>query len=127
MLLEKLRDYSERLDLPPAMYLKTRIRWLIDLDHDGHLLGIISTTGEESDRMDRGKEYLAPHVQVTSGIKAKIMVGDAKYVLGVVESNADERQKKRVSDCHQAFVNLVCECAQKTNEPAEPAQTAISL
>jgi hypothetical protein len=32
MLLEKLCEYAERLDLPPTMYVKTAIRWLIDLD-----------------------------------------------------------------------------------------------
>jgi CRISPR-associated protein Csd1 len=31
MLLEKLSEYANRLDLPPTMYLKTPIRWLIDL------------------------------------------------------------------------------------------------
>ena len=36
MLLEKLIEYFERLeDQAPAMYVKTGIRWLIELDSEG--------------------------------------------------------------------------------------------
>ncbi|MDN5361717.1 MAG: CRISPR-associated protein Csd1, partial [Moorella sp. (in: firmicutes)] len=51
MLLESLREYSHRLDLPPVMYLPTPIRWYIDLDKEGNLLGLVSASGSEA----RGK------------------------------------------------------------------------
>ena len=61
MLLEKLRQYSDRLPIPPPMYLKSPIRWLIDLDEKGNLIGFISTATEsKAGRPDRGKEYDAP-------------------------------------------------------------------
>ena len=51
MLLKRLVEYSQRLDLPPVMYLRTPVRWLIDLDSDGRLLGFVPmTSGRKNDR-----------------------------------------------------------------------------
>jgi CRISPR-associated protein Csd1 len=54
VLLQKLCEYANRLDLPPEMYIKTPIRWLIDLDGAGNLLSFVSTEGRGGKR-DRGK------------------------------------------------------------------------
>jgi CRISPR-associated protein Csd1 len=114
MLLERLRDYSERLDLPPAMYLKTPIRWLIDLDLHGRLVNFISTPGTDK-RGDRGIPLLAPHVGRTVGVQAKLLADNAEYVLGIAR---DPDKQERVDQCHSAFVAQVRACAERTNEPA---------
>src|SRR5690625_1490719 len=44
MLLEKLVEHSQQLDLPPAMYEGVEIRWYIDIDQDGKLLGFVPVT-----------------------------------------------------------------------------------
>lgn len=60
MLLEKLCEYSQRLeDLAPFGYDKTPIRWLINLDAQGNCLGppITTSSGRKN---DRGKVFFAP-------------------------------------------------------------------
>jgi CRISPR-associated protein Csd1 len=114
VLLEKLAEYAERLDLPPAMYIKTPIRWLIDLDGDGNLQGFVATDGGRGKR-DRGKEFLTPHIARSSGIRAKLLADTGEYVLGIAR---EKSKPARVEQCHQAFVELVKACAESTNEPS---------
>lgn len=100
MLLEKLCEYAERLDLPPTMYVKTAIRWLIDLDLQGNLHGFVATEGRGGKR-DRGKEILAPHIGRASGVRAKLLADNGEYVLGVARK---ESKPVRVAQCHTDFV-----------------------
>ena len=115
MLLEKLRHYTNRLDLPPPMYQKTPIRWLIDLDRSGNLVGngLTMTTGGKGGKSDRGKEYEAPHVGRSAGIRAKLLADTGEYVLGIAR---DPKKQKRVDECHRAFVDQVRACAVETKE-----------
>jgi CRISPR-associated protein Csd1 len=103
MLLEKLCEYAERLDLPPTMYVKTPIRWLIDLDLQGNCYGFVPTEGRGGKR-DRGKEMLAPHIGRSSGVCAKLLADTGKYVLGVAR---EKSEPVRVAQCHTDFVELV--------------------
>src|SRR5439155_10719359 len=101
MLLEKLCEYAERLDLPPTMYVKTAIRWLIDLDLQGNCYGFVPTEGRGGKR-DRGKAMLAPHVlRTSSAIRAKVLADNAEYVLGVAREKSKPAQ---VVKCHVDFV-----------------------
>jgi len=116
MLLEKLSQYAERLDLPPPMYLKTPIRWIIDLDKEGDLVGsgfVQTTSGAKKGKNDRGKEYEAPHARRAAGIKAKLLADNGEYVLGLAR---DKSKQKRVDECHKAFVDQVKACADVTRE-----------
>ncbi|MDN5344219.1 MAG: CRISPR-associated protein Csd1 [Clostridia bacterium] len=120
MLLESLREYSHRLDLPPVMYLPTPIRWFIDLDRQGNLLGLVSATGPEArgKGRDRGKIIYAPNIVRSSGVKAKLLADKADYVLGL----GDEKSKpERVKECHQAFIALIHQCAAATNNKSVQA------
>jgi CRISPR-associated protein Csd1 len=114
MLLEKLSEYADRLDLPPTMYLKTPIRWLIDLDQEGNFLGFVATEGKGG-KNDRGKEFLAPHAQRSStAVRPKLLVDNGEYVLG----KAREQSKPvQVEKCRKAFTELVKRCAEATKEP----------
>lgn len=115
MLLEKLQQYADRLDLSPPMYQKTPIRWLIDLDHEGNLLGFVPTTGEgKKEKNDRGKEYEAPHIARSAGVRAKLLADTGKYVLGLA---GDKDKQERVNECHLAFVEQVKTCATATHDP----------
>lgn len=116
MLLEKLRHYADRLDLPPPMYQKTPIRWLIDLDHSGNLVGngLTMTTSGKKGKNDRGKEYQAPHIGRTA-IRAKLLADTGEYVLGIAR---DPKKQGWVDKCHRTFVNQVRECATETKEPS---------
>src|SRR5262249_35144057 len=117
MLLQRLRDYSQRLDLPPPMYLNTPIRWLIDLDNQGRLVNFIATPGSEK-RGDRGMLRLAPHIGRTVGVQAKLLADNGEYVLGFAR---DPTKQDRVDQCHSAFVAQVRACAERTHEPSVAA------
>jgi len=116
MLLEKLSQYADRLDLPPPMYQKTPIRWLVDLDSKGNLIGFIPTSSEgKKGKSERGKEYEAPHIGRASGVKAKLLADNGEYVLGLAR---DKSKQTRVDECHQAFIEQIRECARATGEKA---------
>ena len=117
MLLEKLQHYAGRLDLPPPMYQKTPIRWLIDLDRSGNLVGhgLTMTTGRKKGRNDRGKEYEAPHIGRSVAVQAKLLADTGEYVLGIAR---DPEKQKRVDECHRAFIERVRACAAETKEPS---------
>jgi CRISPR-associated protein Csd1 len=116
MLLEKLCQYADRLDLSPPMYQKTPIRWLIDLDSKGNLIGFIPTSSEgKKGKSERGKEYDAPHIGRASGVKAKLLADNGEYALGLAR---DKSKQTRVDECHHAFIEQIRECARATGEKA---------
>lgn len=120
MLLEKLRRYADRPDLhlPPPMYQKTPIRWLIDLDQSGHLVGngFVMTSGGGKGKNDRGKEYEAPFIDRTStAVREKLLADTGEYVLGIAR---DPKKQKRVDECHSVFIERVRACATETKEPS---------
>jgi CRISPR-associated protein Csd1 len=118
MLLEKLCEYAERLDLPPTMYVKTAIRWLIDLDVQGNFYGFVATEGGGG-KKDRGRQFLAPHIlRTSSAIRAKLLADNGEYVLGVAR---DKSKPAQVARCHADFVGLVQRCADITQEPTVKA------
>lgn len=117
MLLERLREYSHRLQgIAPPGYQKTAIRWLIDLTPDGKLVGFVPTTAGEGGKRDRGRRYQTPHILRTSAIKAKLLADRADYALGLAEPGTTPSKRQRVAECHQAFVSLVADCARETGE-----------
>jgi CRISPR-associated protein Csd1 len=113
MLLQKLRDYSERLKLPPTLYSELAVRYIIDLDSDGRFLGIIDTADRSNPRTRRGQLRLVPEVRRTSGIRALLLCDKADYVLGYVAEGA---RADRVAEAHRLFVELVLRCAEASND-----------
>jgi CRISPR-associated protein Csd1 len=96
------------------MYIKTRIRWIMDLNASGKLLGFVATSSGGTGKKDRGKEFEAPHVGRASGVAAKLLADNAEYLLGIRRAKS---KPDRVAECHQDFVNLVRACAESTGEP----------
>src|ERR1700730_3117102 len=119
MLLEKLSAYFDRVEgVAPPMYEKTPIRWLIELDNKGKLLGFVPTEGSANRKKERGKEFLAPFIGRSSGIRAKLLADNGEYTLGIAR---DTSKQKRVNDCHRAFVEEVRKCVSATRETAVSA------
>ena len=112
MLLEKLSQYADRLDLAPSMYIKTSIRWIIDLDHEGNFIGFVKTSGTEK-KNDRGKEFFVPHLGRSSGVRAKLLADNAEYVLGIAR---EKSKPERVAQCFDAFLQQIRDCFNATNE-----------
>lgn len=115
MILRRLVEYADnRMQLPPPMYGRTPVRWLIDLGPNGEYEGFAPQGGDTKDNK-RGIERVVPQTDRTSGVKANLLVDNAEYVLGVPRPNA---KLERVEKCHKAFVELTKRCAEETQEPS---------
>lgn len=121
-MLQSLSAYAGRLtDMAPAGYLETPIRYVIDLDASGRLLGVTDQAQGAGARERRGKPTLAPTVIRTVGVKPKLLADIGEYVLGLAR---DPAKQTRVDKAHQSFIELVHECAGATGEPALTAVCA---
>src|SRR3990172_4573416 len=104
MLLRRLKEYADaRLELPPSLYRKKPVRYIIDLHPSGTLLNQRPTdTADASSRQTRrGVEREAPEVQRAYGIKPLLLADKADYTLGYVR---DRDKPARVAECHAAFL-----------------------
>lgn len=111
MILSRLRDYTTRMSLPPAMYGETKIAWLISLTETGGFEGIISLKTKEA---KRGKPTIAPHIGRTVAVTPKLLVDTGEYVLGIARAGS---KPERVKQCHEQFKALLQCCAETTQEP----------
>ena len=119
MMLRKLSEYSERLDLPPTLYAEGPVRYWVNLDSHGRFLPPMTDTADPSSaRTRRGQRRPLPQVQRSSGIRPLLLADKADYTLGYV---ADGKQAERVRKCHDAYVELVERCAAATRDPSVQA------
>lgn len=123
MLLEKLREYEDRVstgDVAPRLYRSKPIRYLVDLDSAGRPVTgeLIDQADPSSPRTRRGTRRLAPEVQRASGIRPLLLADKADYVLGYVEPDAPQAKVRRAKTAHSAFVEQAKRCSEATNEPA---------
>lgn len=111
MLLQKLREYSDRLDAPPTLYAEGSVRYVIELDARGRLLNPrpTDTADPSSASTRRGTRRLVPQVQRASGLKPLLLADKADYVLGYGHS-------ERAARCHDAFMEMLRRCATETKE-----------
>jgi len=117
MILTKLKEFAEtRLDLPPEMYGSTKVRWLIDLDEVGTLLGFVPQGGD-SKATQRGIPMVVPQFpkKRTSGISPILLVDKGEYVLGIPKETS---KPERIRRCHQNFKDLLTICANTTQDQA---------
>lgn len=73
MLLQKLVEYSERLDMPPTLYRELPVRYVIDLREDGTLINITDAADPAPTRTRRGQPRLAPEVTRASAVKPLLL------------------------------------------------------
>jgi CRISPR-associated protein Csd1 len=123
MFLQRLVEYARRLDLPPPLYVKTPVRYIIELDGAGRPLSSQPTdTADPASRADkRGVPREVPQVVRTSAVKPLLLADGADYVLGLMGPTG---KAARVAQAHQAFVQLIERCAAATDEPAVRAVAA---
>jgi len=116
MFLQRLLEYAERLnDLPPSLHEQMPVKWVIDIDHDGKVNGIVRQS-ETDDPKDRGRLQTVPYLGGlrTSGIMPLLFADNASYVLG--QAGKDKKQE-RIQECYRAFKDLVQQCAQAVPLP----------
>lgn len=117
MLLQRLTDYADRLDLPPTLYSEGPVRYLIELDADGNLLSPepVDTADPANPRTKRGQRRLLPQVQRAASVKPLLLADKATYVLGYVGEGG---RPERVGECHRSFLDLLGRCVEETEEPS---------
>jgi CRISPR-associated protein Csd1 len=120
MLLQKLREYSERLELPPTLYSEGPVRYVVELDGSGRLLNrhLTDLADPSSPRTKRGQRRLLPQIQRSSGIRPLLLADKADYVFGYVGQGS---KRDRVSCCHTEFLDLAERCLKATGESAVAA------
>lgn len=115
MLLEQLRDYAtNRMEMPPTLYVNAPVRYIVYLDSDGRYLDMADTSDMKN---KRGKPMPVPQVQRTVAIKPLLLADKADYTLGYV---GEEAKPERVKASHAAYMELLERCAA-SGEPAVQA------
>lgn len=115
MFLQRLADYAEQLGLPPPLYQERAVRYVIQLDLQGHYLHIVDCASQER---KQGLLMAVPDCKRSVNIRPFLLADTAEYVLGVAREGS---KALRVQKQHHAFVTLVYACAQQTAEPAVQA------
>jgi CRISPR-associated protein Csd1 len=121
VILRRLCEAAPQFDFPPVGYQEGPIKWIVDLDAEGKLLGFVPTVGDETKKNDRGRRMPFPFVNRTSGVAAQLLADKADYALGYVPSNADEGTAAKIVQRHQAFLTLLEELAQTDTSGAVTA------
>jgi CRISPR-associated protein Csd1 len=113
VILQRLYEHRTELDLPPIGYAPSPVHWMIDLDAEGNFEGFVG--------LPEGRKMEIPTLVRGTDIKPILLADDAEHVFGVAREGATENQRSRVPRKHEAFVDLVRECAEATKEPSVKA------
>ena len=116
MLLQRLIEYSQRMDKSPVtLYSEGPIHYYINLDQDGKSPPqLVDLADRSSPRTRWGQRRPTPQVQRSSGIRPLLLADKAEYTLGYA---ANEEKAQRAKKCHQAYLAMVERCATWTKEP----------
>jgi CRISPR-associated protein Csd1 len=113
MLLRRLVEYSDRLGSRPTLYSEVIVRYIVELDGSGNLISpeITDTSDPKSLAAKLGTRRLMPQIQRSRGIKPIIFASNAEYTFGLAR---DLRRAKRVVECHSAYIEMLRQCADRT-------------
>lgn len=114
MLLQRLVEFADQLDLPPTLYNEVPVRYIIELDQAGDYRGLVDTADPSNKRTKRGTSRLVPQVQRAVGIKPLLLADNAEYTLGLRRENS---RPERAVQCHTAYLDLIGRCAEWTDNP----------
>ncbi|MCY4599738.1 MAG: type I-C CRISPR-associated protein Cas8c/Csd1, partial [Acidobacteria bacterium] len=118
MLLQKLVEYADRIERTPPLYTERPIRYVIELDSAGNLLGLTDTADSSDRRSRNGARRLAPQVQRSVAVKPLLLSDRADYTFGRPRgADTEEQALKR----HQAYMGVLERCAAATGEPGVAA------
>jgi len=109
MLLQKLVEYSERLEsMAPSGYSKKNIRYLIELDINGNLRNPMPVDLSD-EKNKRGAPHIVPNVVRANAIKPLLLSDNAEYTFNLPR---DEKKAKRTAESYAAYMALVTECVK---------------
>lgn len=118
MLLQKLVEYSERIDdIAPPGYSMKPVRYVIELDAAGNLRNPVPIDLADKENK-RGKRRPLPNVTRSSGIKPLLLADNAEYTFNLPR---EEAKAQRVAKSHAAYMDLLEACVQGTQETSAAA------
>ncbi len=122
MLLQRLSEYMDRPGLPsalPRLYALQAVRYILELDGEGRLLGLpIDTADAASPVSRRGTRRPAPLIQRAVAIKPLLLADNAEYTFGLGREGS---RADRVAACHLAYLDLLRACEAASGEGAVSA------
>ena len=119
MMIQALYELAQREKLlEDPDYEEQRVDLIISIDADGKYLGLIANGGAKLGEGNRMKIPRLPGTR-TSGMMARLLCDNAKYVLGL-EKAKDEKAAKpeRVAECAALFAQEVRNLASQTEDVA---------
>lgn len=120
MLLERLSEYADQIQMPPPMYQSRAVRYLIRLDESGHPRDD-KPLDLATPKAKNGPDWLIPDRKRTVAILPKLLADTAGYVFGIAREGADP---ERAMLTRAAFLELAQRCAHVTGESAVQAVVA---
>lgn len=117
------KAYERIKDVPPFGYSAEKIGFLISLNDDGTVAGIVDLRSEDKKKSPRMMQVPQP-VKRTVGISPNFLWDKTSYVLGVTAEDFDEldskkREKKieRLANEHAAFAKRHLEALSDSDDP----------
>ncbi|MFP4589798.1 MAG: type I-C CRISPR-associated protein Cas8c/Csd1, partial [Candidatus Acetothermia bacterium] len=112
MLLQELNKLHDRIEseIGPMYHREDEISWIVQITDRGKFEQIIETSGADGHmtafRSDRPR---------TVNVAPYLVIDKPYYVLGLNLDHFDDEQK--VNERHQAYVELISECHEETDNP----------
>lgn len=117
MLLQRLAEYAQCIPSTPTLYVRTPVRYIIELKEDGTPSSPVPTdTASQEEK--RGTPRLVPAITRSVGVKPLLLADSSEYTLNLVRENS---KPERAAECHKAYLELVGRCWRETEEPAVKA------
>lgn len=114
MILKRLVEFADRVDLPISGHQNKLVTKVIQLSNDGKLAGLIANSGDKKGKKE-GKTMLVPWLERTSGVKPRLIADNPDYVIG--KAKEGEKNPEKVIDRHSSYISLLKECFDKTKCP----------
>lgn len=111
MLLQRLKQYAQKRDIPPLGCARIPIRYILRIDQKGRFISLIDIATPEQ---KRGELFVVPDYGSRTSGNFPIVVDHFQYSLGI---DIPKKNPKHTPIRHKLFNALLAACADATKEP----------
>lgn len=107
MYMRRLVEFAEQCDndLPPIGYARKSYQWLVVMTKEDQFVFI---------QAERGDQRVIPDLSRSSGVSPILLTDKAEYVFQLSKNPSDAKTVARAAECHRAYLNLLNECYEAT-------------